>query len=94
MKRSEVEKPPNCAETIPIFSRLGLFLRDRVVLSETDSRSLEEVCSGEWLDWYRLSAMERLSESQKLWPTYLALGGSLDPEPDTQSPFYNPENAG
>jgi hypothetical protein len=27
----------------------------------------------------------------KLWETYLALGGSLDPEPDTQSPFFDPE---
>jgi hypothetical protein len=32
---------------------------------------------------------ERFSESMKLWDTYLALGGSLEPEPDTQSPFFN-----
>jgi len=29
-------------------------------------------------------------ESEKLWQTYPAMGGSLDPEPDTQSPFFNP----
>ncbi len=23
------------------------------------------------------------------WAAYLALGGSLDPEPDTQSPFFD-----
>lgn len=27
----------------------------------------------------------------KLWETYLALGGSLEPERDTQSPFFDPE---
>ena len=26
-------------------------------------------------------------ESQGLWDFYLTLGGSLDPEPDSQSPF-------
>jgi hypothetical protein len=93
MKRSEIEPPPNCTEAIPIFSPLGLLLRDRVVLSETESRPLEEICSGEWLDWYRLSPQERLRESGKMWAAYLALGGSLDPEPDTQSPFYDPEGA-
>ena len=24
----------------------------------------------------------------KLWQFYMAIGGSLDPEPDSQSPFY------
>ena len=43
----------------------------------------------EWLDWYRLTPQERWAESQKLWISYLAMGGSLDPEPDTQSPFYD-----
>src|ERR1700676_1779572 len=38
-----------------------------------------------------LSAGERFLESSRLWETYLALGGSLEPEPDTQSPFR--ENA-
>ena len=51
----------------------------------------EEICEGEWADWYRLTPQERWEESQKLWETYLALGGSLDPEPDTQSPFFDPE---
>lgn len=27
-----------------------------------------------------------------MWGTYLLLGGSLDPEPDTQSPFFFPED--
>ena len=45
----------------------------------------------EWAEWYRLSPLQRWEESQKLWPTYLAPGGSLDPEPDSQSPFDDPE---
>jgi hypothetical protein len=43
----------------------------------------------EWAEWYRLTPAKRWLESQKLWQTYLALGGSLDPEPDTQSPFFD-----
>lgn len=41
----------------------------------------------EWLDWYRLTPAERWRESQKLWLFYLSSGGSLDTEPDSQSPF-------
>lgn len=93
MKHPEVKTPVDLAGSIPVFSCSGLFLRNRVVLSATDSRPLEEICSGEWLEWYDLSPLERLTESQKMWPAYLALGGSLDPEPDTQSPFYDPEGA-
>jgi len=42
-------------------------------------------------EWAMLSPAERYVESCKLWSTYLALGGSLDPEPDSQSPFDFPE---
>ena len=49
----------------------------------------EELVGGEWAEWYRLTPVERWLESEKLWQTYLALGGSLDPEPDTESPFYD-----
>jgi hypothetical protein len=45
----------------------------------------------EWAEWYRLTPEERFLESMKLWDTYIALGGSLDPEPDTQSPFFDAE---
>jgi hypothetical protein len=41
----------------------------------------------EWQDWFRLTPEERWRESSKLWDLYLAMGGSLDPEPDSQSPF-------
>lgn len=40
-----------------------------------------------WLEWYRLSPLERWHESMKMWQFYLQVGGTLDPEPDPQSPF-------
>ncbi len=49
----------------------------------------EELVGEEWAEWYRLTPAQRWLESEKLWQTYLALGGSLDPEPDTQSPFFD-----
>ena len=45
----------------------------------------------EWAEWYAMTPAERLEESSKLWRTYLELGGSLDAEPDPQSPFHDPE---
>jgi hypothetical protein len=54
----------------------------------------EDICSPEWAEWYRLTPQERWRESEKLWQNYLAFGGSLDPEPDTQSPFYFADEAG
>lgn len=51
--------------------------------------SAEELVGEELAEWYSLTPMERWRESTKLWETYLALGGSLDPEPDTQSPFFD-----
>jgi hypothetical protein len=43
--------------------------------------------SEQWLEWYRLTPQERWRETTKLWELYLSVGGSLDPEPDPQSPF-------
>lgn len=45
----------------------------------------------ETVQWWSLSPAQRFVESQKLWATFLALGGSLEPEPDRQSPFYDPQ---
>ncbi len=52
--------------------------------------SIEELVGEEWAEWYRLTPLERWRESHKLWEAYLSLGGSLDREPDTQSPFFDP----
>ena len=49
---------------------------------------LTEAVGDEWMDWYRMTPDERWRASGQLWEVYVALGGSLDPEPDTQSPFY------
>jgi hypothetical protein len=51
----------------------------------------EDIVGEEWAEWYRMTPEERFHESMKLWDTYLALGGSLEPEPDTQSPFFDEE---
>jgi hypothetical protein len=45
--------------------------------------------SPEWREWYSLTPQERWSESGRLWATFLSLGGSLEPEPDTDSPFFD-----
>ena len=49
----------------------------------------EDLVGEEWAEWYRLSPAERWQESEKLWQIYLDLGGSLDPEPDTQNHFFD-----
>jgi hypothetical protein len=51
----------------------------------------EDLVGPEWAEWYSLTPAKRMEESGKLWPLYLALGGSLDPEPDPQSPFFDPD---
>jgi hypothetical protein len=47
------------------------------------------VVEDEWVEWYRLTPVQRWLETEKLWQTHLALGGLLDPEPDTQSPCFD-----
>ena len=47
----------------------------------------EDLYGEEWIEWVRLTPQERWVESERLWTTFFALGGSLDPEPDPQSPF-------
>ncbi len=42
----------------------------------------------EWQEWAKLTPIERFRESEKIFAQYLAMGGSLDPDPDPTSPFY------
>ena len=56
--------------------------------------AIEDICEPEWAAWYRMTPRERWEESARLWHHYVAMGGSLDPEPDPQSPFYDPETSG
>jgi hypothetical protein len=41
----------------------------------------------EWKAWLDLAPLERLAQSERLLVEYLAIGGSLDPDPDPTSPF-------
>lgn len=40
------------------------------------------------MEWLNLTPAQRIKETTKLWKFYIAVGGSLDAEPDSQSPFY------
>jgi hypothetical protein len=53
------------------------------------ARRFAEACNHEdsWHEWYALTPQQRWLESMKLWQFYLQVGGTLDPEPDPQSPF-------
>ena len=52
----------------------------------------EELYEPEWVAWFSLTPLERMAESAKLWQIYLQMGGTLDPDPDPQSPFFFPED--
>ena len=65
--------------------------RERTAEPLTDE---EQFTEPEWLEWYALTPQQRWAESEKLWVHYMAIGGRLDPEPDTQSPFFDPNTSG
>ena len=52
---------------------------------------IHDFCDPEWAEWYLMTPEERWRETERLWEIYLTLGGTLDPEPDTQSPFFDAE---
>ncbi len=56
------------------------------------SPALERCVEEEILEWYRMSPRDRWTESLLLWDTFILLGGQLDPEPDSQSPFYDEQS--
>ncbi len=45
----------------------------------------------EWKEWISLKPLERFRRSEQIFADYLAMGGSLDPDPDPTSPFDFPE---
>ncbi|MDO9528413.1 MAG: hypothetical protein Q7J27_04545 [Syntrophales bacterium] len=47
----------------------------------------------EEMEWLYLTPIQRILETTKLWKLYISLGGNLDPEPDSQSPFYIKETS-
>jgi len=54
----------------------------------TDKPSCRVADNAEWLEWYQMTPAQRWQATDMLWDFYLSTGGSLDPQPDTQSPFY------
>ena len=48
----------------------------------------------EWKEWISLTPLERFRRSEQMFAQYLAMGGSLDPDPDPTSPFDFPELRG
>jgi hypothetical protein len=42
-----------------------------------------------WQEWVDLTPLERFRESEKIFTQYVAMGGSLDPDPDPSCPFYD-----
>lgn len=53
------------------------------------SPAIDRCVDEEVLEWYRLRPEERWAESMRLWETFYVLGGQLDREPDSQSPFHD-----
>lgn len=53
---------------------------------------LEDIVEPEWLEWYRKTPQERLLATEEAWGIYLELGGSLEPDADSQSPFWSRED--
>jgi hypothetical protein len=47
----------------------------------------------EWKEWIDLRPIERFRQSESLFAEYLAMGGSLDPDPDPTSPFYDSQTS-
>ena len=45
----------------------------------------------EWKEWLSLSPLERFARGEQMLVEYIAMGGSLDPDPDPTSPFDIPE---
>jgi hypothetical protein len=45
----------------------------------------------EWKEWMSLSPLERFTRGEQMLVEYIAMGGSLDPDPDPTSPFDVPE---
>ena len=46
----------------------------------------------EWKEWIELTPLQRFRRSEELFAQYLAMGGSLDPDPDPTSPFFCEED--
>ncbi len=50
---------------------------------------MNDAVDSEWLEWYLMTPQQRWQANQDLWQSFFELGGTLDAEPDTQSPFFD-----
>ena len=73
----------------------GPWLPEPVVVEEEDAAEQADSLSLAFLVLLEeLTPLERFRQSEQIFAQYLALGGSLDPDPDPTSPFYDPETSG
>ena len=45
----------------------------------------------EWLEFYLMTPEQRWARATEVRAYYLAMGGTLEPDPDPQSPFWSAE---
>jgi hypothetical protein len=65
------------------LARMSESVKDQNTKAREEARDDSE----SWPEWHSLSPLEHWHVSAKWWQFYLEAGGSLDPEPDSQSPF-------
>jgi hypothetical protein len=65
--------------------------KERVSIKPEPVIDIVEHFGEEMAEWVLMTPQQRWEESSKLWDYYLSMGGSLDPEPDPQSPFFDPD---
>jgi hypothetical protein len=63
-------------------------------MASTLAKMTYEQMPEEWQEWIDLSPMERFKQSEQPFANYLAMGGSLDPDPDPNSPFDDAQTSG
>ena len=77
--------PGSLPEVYPTTTQHELRLSEAVLILKP--MKLSWTLEDEWLEWYRMTPQERWRENERLWHFYLSSGCSLEPEPDSQSPF-------
>ena len=56
-----------------------------------DELEARDLVGDEWAQWFALSPQERWQQTELLRAVFLSSGGSLDPEPNSRSPFFDEE---
>lgn len=56
-----------------------------------DELEARDLVGDEWAEWFALSPQQRWQQTEVLWTIFIDSGGSLDPEPDPRSPFFDEE---